>query len=510
MSDLDNEIRHIHSVMKNKIRKQEFKDIVIKESYIFNDMEAKEDLLNMDIYVKSFKNLILNKQTIAPLNIGVFGDWGKGKSTFLKLLQQEIEKKQVNDDKEKYNKAHVIRFDASEYEDQEKIWFSLLQAFYVKFGEELGVKSKAIYMMDNIYRKVKENPIISIFNFILIIISIIWVTGVYKNTLNFIPKNIAFSILGIISTLTAIKSVVFPSIKKVYNLFKPINKFEWQDIVFPDYTKQLGTRESVKDSLNRLLSIWLRKEEKVVLIIDELDRCSNKTIVEFFKALQLFIKFDSIVSVISINKEAVCYALANDNSHFFEKVPSNEEKIKFGMEYLQKYINIPFFLPDQDDYNKYINQFLQPNTSNAEDEYFSTEERESIKKCIAHVNEKNKLTPRDVKRIINILILSKEHLEYLNKLDNKHHVLFTEYIKWIFYTIFHKEAASIIIEVINTNFTYYQYSYMNQLISMLNEEKYKDYSSEFNSPLFKMLLDIQVEHIIISNKVAHRFLKDMS
>ncbi|MGE7948154.1 P-loop NTPase fold protein [Lysinibacillus sp. NPDC093688] len=65
------------------------------------------------------------------------------------------------------------------------------------------------------------------------------------------------------------------------------------------------------------MNTWIKNSgDKIVIMVDELDHCSEKTIVEFFEAPQLFLPIESIVHV---NQEAVCYDLANNNMHFFVK-----------------------------------------------------------------------------------------------------------------------------------------------------------------------------------------------
>ncbi len=51
---------------------------------MWSDKESKIDFLNFNEIAESIKDLITEKE-LMPISIGVFGDWGAGKSTILEL-----------------------------------------------------------------------------------------------------------------------------------------------------------------------------------------------------------------------------------------------------------------------------------------------------------------------------------------------------------------------------------------------------------------------------------------
>jgi KAP family P-loop domain len=56
-----------------------------------SDGQVPTDLLDVTRDVKAFATLIASKKVAPPLSIGLFGEWGSGKSTFMQLLKAEIQ-----------------------------------------------------------------------------------------------------------------------------------------------------------------------------------------------------------------------------------------------------------------------------------------------------------------------------------------------------------------------------------------------------------------------------------
>ena len=56
-----------------------------------SDTDKGVDLLGITNEVKALSRLIASKDIIPPLSVGLFGDWGSGKSFFMKTLEQEVE-----------------------------------------------------------------------------------------------------------------------------------------------------------------------------------------------------------------------------------------------------------------------------------------------------------------------------------------------------------------------------------------------------------------------------------
>ena len=60
---------------------------------MWSDIETSEDLLGFKVHADLLIDVI-NDETILPITIGVFGDWGSGKSSILQIIKNEFEKEE--------------------------------------------------------------------------------------------------------------------------------------------------------------------------------------------------------------------------------------------------------------------------------------------------------------------------------------------------------------------------------------------------------------------------------
>lgn len=56
---------------------------------MWSDKESNIDFLNFNETAESIKDLITEKN-LMPISVGVFGDWGAGKSTILELTKSAL------------------------------------------------------------------------------------------------------------------------------------------------------------------------------------------------------------------------------------------------------------------------------------------------------------------------------------------------------------------------------------------------------------------------------------
>lgn len=104
-------------------------------SFNADQADSGEDKLDVARYATAFAMVLAAEKVTPPLSVGVFGDWGSGKSFFMRLMQEQT--KQVaassatdaNGDRLFCRQIVSIRFNAWHYADG-NLWASLVQTIF--------------------------------------------------------------------------------------------------------------------------------------------------------------------------------------------------------------------------------------------------------------------------------------------------------------------------------------------------------------------------------------------
>lgn len=96
------------------------------------DTGDKEDSLNIKQYVDAFARVMASRNLTPPLSIGLFGDWGSGKTFFMDRLENEIQTLSgngKNNDDLYWPAICQIRFNAWHYAETD-LWASLVSTIF--------------------------------------------------------------------------------------------------------------------------------------------------------------------------------------------------------------------------------------------------------------------------------------------------------------------------------------------------------------------------------------------
>lgn len=96
---------------------------------ILDDQPAEKDALGFDPYRDALADIINDPHTSTPLVIGLFGDWGSGKSTLMQLVRKKVGL--VNSDDSSVRRERVpsnitVWFTAWKYDKEDVLWRSFL------------------------------------------------------------------------------------------------------------------------------------------------------------------------------------------------------------------------------------------------------------------------------------------------------------------------------------------------------------------------------------------------
>ena len=297
---------------------------------ILSDNETKIDLLNNQAIAKTIVSII--KESKEAVSIGVHGDWGAGKSSILAMVEDEV-KAVVKAEKEKSQdrpfKAATIRFNGWQHQGFEDSKVALMSAIVSQLGE-LAKK----HPITGAEHKVKET-----------------IKNLWKN-INWLhvakqAGTIGFSLATGTAPLTILTNV-FDSLKghmdseeHVKEAVGTIGEYIQKASVSED-TSSLKEFNEFKKNFKELLQ--LADINKLIVIIDDLDRCLPTVAIETLEAVRLFMFMEETAFVIGADEIMIRYAV---KKHFPDMEREKGVNIgdDFADKYLEKLIQIPFRIP---------------------------------------------------------------------------------------------------------------------------------------------------------------------
>ena len=324
---------------------------------IDNDEKKYFDLdgLKFDEYSQVVTSSAIYTQT--PFTIGIFGEWGKGKTSFLEMVKYKVEKEEKLDEE----MFVTVWFNAWKHEKDNDPVVALLSVI-----NEALEKKKTSYEKTTGFIKDKFTSLISLTG------NIILNSMNYKIKLG--TKNINIQNQG--------------DIKKAVNETKEkIDTVKSNDIV----NKMLEDNSYIKifEKLKELESELKEKKIRLFIFIDDLDRCLPSHAVELLENIKLVLDLKNFTFVLGIANDVIEGHLEHRYEHDF-----GIKNKKHGKAYLEKIIQLPFYLPK---FSKKLERLVNSLFSKIENKDDIT----NITNVINSVSNHSQITPRFLVRLIN-------------------------------------------------------------------------------------------------------------
>ena len=128
--------------------------------YSADEAETGDDRLDVARYATAFAVVMAADTITPPLSIGVFGDWGSGKSFFMRLMREETDRLSLLSTTDRSGKrlfcrrVASIRFNAWHYADRD-LWASLVQTIFLGLRTAMVGDSGESDLMDAIIARLE-------------------------------------------------------------------------------------------------------------------------------------------------------------------------------------------------------------------------------------------------------------------------------------------------------------------------------------------------------------------
>ncbi|MGI6747219.1 KAP family P-loop NTPase fold protein [Clostridium tepidum] len=285
---------------------------------MWSDGVSKIDMLAYEPYAELIFD-IATSERLNPLTIGLFGNWGSGKSTLLSLVDEKI--------KEKVEEPKVISITVNAWMFE-------------------GYDDAKTALMDSIVRVINDNESIAeeCKNGIgELIKKINWIRVGGALAKKGIP--LAFSAAtgnpmpAIMSSIESIKNIDLSKKEEIEKIENNISKLK-------GFLKEDEPKESIVENI-RTFRVEFKKLledseiENLIIMIDDLDRCTPDRILETLEAIKLFLSVKNTTFIIAMDEDVITYSVKR------KYPPLNQGgEIDVSKDYIEKIIQLPIKLPE--------------------------------------------------------------------------------------------------------------------------------------------------------------------
>lgn len=291
---------------------------------MWSDKETSKDLLGFNVHASLLKSVVTNEKNL-PITIGLYGDWGSGKSSVLEIL-----KEQLKDDEE----TVVIYFDGWAFESFDDAKIALIQGIV----DELEKNKKFLSKVGEGLSELKED-------FVKLKDSINWMRLLKVTAKIAVPTLTAFATGGasIIPTIALALEENKDSLSSIIDEGK-LEEFLKQNIVKEEDQQKYAAVREFRGDFEKLIK--KSKQGKVVILIDDLDRCLPRHIIDSLEAIKLFLNVPKTAFVIAADEFIVSNAIKSEYKSLIDASNGGDgNREDLGKSYMEKFIQLPYHLP---------------------------------------------------------------------------------------------------------------------------------------------------------------------
>ena len=285
---------------------------------MWSDNVSVVDMLSFKPYAGLVTELV-TQQRLDPVTLGLIGSWGSGKSTLLNMVCDQLDKSDGNVVTIKVNAWLFEGYDDAKTALMESILLSLQNVDSKTLGD--GIKDKIGQLLKRVD----------------------WIR--VGGTL--VKKGVP--IAASIATSNPMP-MILNAVNGLHN-FDITSKNDQEKISSGvEFVKGFLKREEQNDNLVKSVSLF-REEfsemmeksaiSRLVVLVDDLDRCNPDRIMETLEAIKLFFAVKKTAFILAIDEDIIKYSIKRR----YPRIDSDEE-VDVAKDYIEKIVQIPIKLPE--------------------------------------------------------------------------------------------------------------------------------------------------------------------
>lgn len=402
---------------------------------MWKDSETEIDYLDYEYMVNILADIICD-DSLLPASIGVYGDWGSGKSSLMHMCIKKLEQEK---------KTKCLIFNGWLFESYSDAKSALLNSILDAIDDEKKLTETGKEIISGLYKSVDKLQVAQ---------------KAIKFGANWLLSGGVGALMGL--TTDAVISMVQEKVPELVGKIDPESDKSGILQAVKDELNDKSLRDDIREFQKKFAELLTEcKIDRLAIFIDELDRCREDTILDTLEAMKLFMFTGKVAFVIGADERHISYAVKSK----FKDIEGIQ--IDIGKEYLEKLVQYPIRIPrmDIDETEVYIASLLlgaettpdtfkkvQDSIKKTREEGFGISPLKNVGTIELTADEKSKVTeclsiskqvaevlskglhgnPRQIKRFLNTLdmrinMARHKHIELDRKILAK--LMMLEYIR---------------------------------------------------------------------------------
>ncbi len=304
---------------------------------MWSDNETAEDLLGFQVHADLIRRVVLDAKML-PVTVGVFGDWGGGKTSLMKMLEHDLDPGSWaagSAEHAAHEGVAVIYVNPWLFEGYDDAKSALLGAVLLQLGEHKRfgpkVRDRAVSLLKsiNVMRAVK--------------------LGVKHVAL---PAAAALATGGLPAVPMAVGAglglaTLIPRADEGEGKTKagqPTSAPDWEGLIKGDAASAAPIDvRTFRERFDKMLAD--SDIRSLVVLIDDLDRCTPERIIDSLEAVKLFLSVERTAFVVGADPRIVQHAIRSRYAGPATRGDAPAESDRLVRDYLEKLVQVPYRLP---------------------------------------------------------------------------------------------------------------------------------------------------------------------
>jgi formylglycine-generating enzyme required for sulfatase activity len=284
---------------------------------ILSDQPADEDRLDFDPCAQTLADVVADPDTDTPLTIGIFGGWGRGKTSLMRMVRRRLEATAESE-----FPVRTVWFNAWLYNREEALWRALIS--------RVLDAARTFPTLDEAARDTLRGLEARLYP----------PTAPPGGHLTLAPGALAGLDGGSLPTLTGLELLRRQAERggdaeaaaRLQELIADVE--ESQALTRRD---QIAALDQFHRQFERISRTCIVPHGRLAVFVDDLDRCLPDQAIEVLEAVKLFLDVPGCIFVLGIDREVIEQGIRVRYADYEARID--------GALYMEKIIQIPFNLP---------------------------------------------------------------------------------------------------------------------------------------------------------------------